>query len=89
MSNLYPPLTVRDRIMLEVLAFALSFRFHDSNSFVRKTTTVVFFLTWSISTILLLTGHAVEMWMYTPMTAIVFYIVGREHEAEFHRLFRK
>lgn len=86
MTGLYPEFGIRDRLLLELLALALSLRFHDGNSFVRKMTTTVLFLTWSIVTVMLISGHGVEIWVYTPLTAICFYIVGREHEAELHRL---
>lgn len=87
----YPDISrfgITERVLIEAIAFLYAFRFHHENSFVRKATTLVFFLTWAVTTTLLMTGHAVEMWMYGPMTAFVFYIIGREHEAEIQRFLR-
>lgn len=44
------------------------------------------FYLWAIYTLLLAVGWASETWVYWPITVSVFYILGRQHEAEFVRL---
>ena len=74
------------RLFLESLAFAMVFAQHEHNSATRKWTTIIFFVTWSVLTVLLFVESAVELWVYMPITAVVFYIIGRQHEAEFQKL---
>lgn len=76
------------RLRLELFALCLCFVPHENNSNLRKWTTIIAFLTWSLSSLLLFTGNGVEIWVYMPLTAVVFYILGRQHNLEFHRLIR-
>ena len=79
-------LTIRERFVYEVAAIFLVLAQHRENSPVKKWTTIIFFTTWAILTILISTGYAVEFWTYSMITAAVFYIVGRQHEAELGKL---
>lgn len=81
-------LSLKHRLIYEIAALGLAFQFHRNNSFLRKATTIILFVTWATATLLIMTGYAVQIWAYTMMTFIVAYILGRQHGAEFHRLVR-
>ena len=76
----------RERFVYEVAALFLVLAQHRENSVIKKWTTIIFFTTWAILSILIATGHAVEFWAYSMITAAVFYILGRQHEEELQKL---
>lgn len=81
-------ISAKARLSLELTALYLCFVPHENNSNLRKWTTIIAFLTWGIASLMLFSGNGVEIWVYMPLTAVVFYILGRQHNLEFHRLIR-
>lgn len=79
-------LAISSRARYEVVAFRRMWHPHAQNSTLRKRMTMTILYLWCIYTLLLAVQVAVETWVYWPMTAVIMYILGRQHEAEFLRL---